>query len=187
MCIHFLSVAADIQLLCLHWENLKWRKWSTAGKGLFTAWHSLSRSWLLDVASLLFPRNLHVGFPVTCIWIHRHRKHSGGNLALQVLTGNRNNSDMDGFLLCVLYFGTILHSFCCFWKFLNCSYLKVLGNYFIGYRKRCPGFGIRQAAHQILVFLLTWGPSASDLAFWSCRFPVFHRENRISALRDYEN
>lgn len=59
---------------------------------------------------------------------------------------------------------------------------KILGNYFIGYRKRCPGFGIRQAAHQILVFLLTWGPSASDLAFWSCRFPVFHRENRISAL-----
>ena len=41
MHIHFLFVAANIQLLCLHWENLKWRKWSTAGKRLFRTWHSV--------------------------------------------------------------------------------------------------------------------------------------------------
>lgn len=75
MCVPFLSVAADIQLLCLHWENLKWRKWSAAGKRLLTAWHSLSRSWLLDVASLLSSTQPPYGFPVTCVWIHRHRKH----------------------------------------------------------------------------------------------------------------
>ena len=50
MFAHFLFLAADIQLLCLHWENFKWRKWSAAGKRWRHTWHSLSLDcfWLHD-------------------------------------------------------------------------------------------------------------------------------------------
>lgn len=62
--VHFLSVTADIQLLCLHWEDLKWREWSAAGKG------SLVLDFLfvliLDVASFSLQAIATGGFLSSC-------------------------------------------------------------------------------------------------------------------------
>lgn len=127
MCVHFLFVAADIQFLCLHWEDLKWRKWSTAGKRLFRPGHFLSLSCFWRWLHYSFPA-ISVRFPVLCIWFHIQLKHNSDNFALQVLTGSWNNSYI-GMVFCYSYYTLeiVFNSFLLFWKFPNHSNLKILG------------------------------------------------------------
>ena len=189
MHIHFLFVAANIQLLCLHWENLKWRKWSTAGKRLFRTWHSVlavgcgfilslstqspcgvscSEYEFIDILNIMATAS-HFRFlqavEVIVMWIVIYIYFIYGIVIW-------NNSYMEILLNSLL-----------FWKFLNYSYFKILGNYFIWDRKKCPGFRISQTAGQTLVCLLTSWPPASSWAFLTCRLPVSHKRNRVICLR----